>query len=337
MATMRASGERDRRASAGEQAAHSRATAPGAGNWRGRGLVHVIGLSLVALSIWAASPVSVPAQTIVSSINGDPITDLDIGERMKMLKVLRKPATREAAIESLYSDRLESREAAKFGVRSGDAEASQEIVNVAQALKVAPEALVGALQQAGVSSDHFKAHFSAEYAFAVLVHALNKGVDASEEQVRAELAKQGGKAAAGPDYTVRQVIFTVPTQATVATLNERAQEAEQLRARFVDCESGTAIARELKDVTVRDPVRRSAVELGEGLRQLLDKTPVGHLTPPARAPSGLEMLAVCAKDTAKDTSAARAAIAQKILDAHIAADKSRRLKELRAKAVIVAR
>ena len=47
------------------------------------------------------------------------------------------------------------------------------------------------------------------------------------------------------------------------------------------------------------------------------------------------MIAVCSKGTAKDDSAARAAISQKILAAHIEADSERRLKELRAKAVVV--
>jgi peptidyl-prolyl cis-trans isomerase SurA len=303
----------------------------------GGSLAHGVVLGLAAVAISVGLPLPGLAQTIVSSINGDPITDLDIAERMKMLKVLRQSASRDAAIESLYTDRLEIREAAKFGVRPGDAEASQQVVIVAEEMKVAPEALVGALQQAGVSSNHFKEHFGAAYAFAALVHALNKGVEASEVQVRAELAKQGGKAASGPEYTVRQVIFTVPNRATLGMLNARAQEAEQLRTRFVDCESGTALARELADVTVREPFRRSAVELSEGLRQLLDKTPVGHLTPPQRSASGIELIAVCSKETAKDTSVARAAIAQKIVAAYIAADTVRRLKELRARAVIVTR
>lgn len=308
-----------------------------AGPARWRVVLCSLALGLTAAMAGAMSPGTASAQSIVTSINGDPITDLDVAERMKMLKALRKPATREAAIESLYADRLQARESEKFGVRPGDAEVAQEIVAVAQDMKIPPEALINALHSAGVSDEHIKAHFSAEFAFKVLVQALNKGVEASEAQVRAELAKQGGKAAAGPEYTVRQVIFTVPGNATMAALNERAQEAEQLRGRFVDCESGTAIAREMRDVTVRDPVKRSGIELGQGLRQLLDKTPVGRLTQPQRSPAGLEMIAVCAKDTAKDTSAARAAIAQKLLAAHIAADKQRRLKELRAKAVIVTR
>jgi peptidyl-prolyl cis-trans isomerase SurA len=46
---------------------------------------------------------------------------------------------------------------------------------------------------------------------------------------------------------------------------------------------------------------------------------------------------VCSKGTAKDDSAARTIISQKILAAHIAADSERRIKELRAKAVIVNR
>jgi peptidyl-prolyl cis-trans isomerase SurA len=91
----------------------------------------------------------------------------------------------------------------------------------------------------------------------------------------------------------------------------------------------------MNDVTVRDPLTKTSVELGESLRQLLDKTPAGHLTAPQRSSEGLEMIAVCTKGTAKDDSAARAAISQKILAAHIAADRERRLKELRARAVIV--
>jgi peptidyl-prolyl cis-trans isomerase SurA len=275
------------------------------------------------------------AQAIVASINGDPITNLDIEERMKMLRALRKPATRDAAIESLFTDRLEIHEAGKFGVDPRESDISQQIVKVAQELKITPQALVEALQHAGVTPEHFKAHFRADVAYSVLVQALNKGVEASEEQVRAELAKQGGKSASGTEYTVRQVIFAVPHTATMATLTERAHEAEQLRTRFTDCESGIPLARAINDVTVRDPLVKTSVEIGEALRELLDKTPAGHLTAPQRSTDGLEMIAVCTKGVAKDDSAARTAISQKLLAAHIAADSERRLKEIRAKAVVV--
>jgi len=252
-----------------------------------------------------------------------------------MLRVLHKPATRDAAIESLFTDRLEIHESGKFGVDPRESDISQHIMKVAQEMKIAPQALVEALQHAGVTPEHFKAHFRADVAYSVLVQALNKGVEASEEQVRAELAKQGGKSASGTEYTVRQVIFAVPHTATMATLTERAHEAEQLRTRFTDCESGIPLARAINDVTVRDPLVKTSVEIGEALRELLDKTPAGHLTAPQRSTDGLEMIAVCTKGVAKDDSAARTAISQKLLAAHIAADSERRLKEIRAKAVVV--
>lgn len=287
----------------------------------------------IALSAAAADPAL--AQEIVASINGDPVTNVDLDERMKMLRVLRKPATREAAMESLFTDRLELREAGKFGLDPKDSELSQEVVKTAQDAKLSPEALIAAFQHAGVTADHFKGHFRAELAFGVLVQALNKGVEASEEQVRAELANQGGKAASGTEYTLRQVIFAIPHGATVAALTERAHEAEQLRERFSDCENGIPLARSMTDVTVRDPLVKSAAEIGENFRQLLEKTPTGHLTAPQRSTEGIEMIAVCKKSVSKDTSAARAVIAQKLLAAHLAADAERRLKELRAKAVVV--
>src|SRR6516165_942273 len=269
------------------------------------------------------------AQAIVASINGDPITNIDLDERMKMLRVLRKPATREAALESLYTDRLEAHETSKYGVKPKDSDIGDEIVKVAEQMKVTPQALVASLQSAGVSQDHFKAHFSADYAFGLLVQALNKGVEASETEVRAELAKEGGKAAAGTEYTLRQVIFTLPNGASPATVNERAHEAEQLRQRFTDCGTGLPLALAINDVTVRDPLRRTTTELGEPLRQMLDKTPVGHLTSPQRSTSGLEMIAVCNKTAAKDDTAVRNAISQKILASRMAEDRTRRLKELR--------
>jgi peptidyl-prolyl cis-trans isomerase SurA len=275
------------------------------------------------------------AQVIVASINGDPLTNIDIDERMKMLRVLRKPAAREAAIESLFSERLKIREAGKFSVNPRDSDLGPQIVSAAKDLKLSPDALIAALEHGGVPPDHFKGYFRAELAFNVLVQALNKGVEASEEQVRAELAKQGGKAASGTEYTVRQVIFAVPRSSNAEALTERAHEAEHLREKFSSCESGIPAAQALTDVTVRDPIVKTAIEIGEGLRQLLDSTPAGHLTAPQRTTEGFEMIALCKKGESKDDSAARAAIAQKILAAHVAADSERRLKELRAKAVIV--
>lgn len=280
-------------------------------------------------------PPQAHAQAIIVTVNGDPITDLDIAQRMKLLRVLREPATREAAIESLVDDRLMLDETKRYQISLSDTEIGQEIARTANAMKVAPQALFAEIQQAGVSESHYKDHFSAVLAFDLLVEAFHKGVEPSEAQISAELAKEGGKAAS-TEYKINQVIFVVPATAiTPAAIRGRVEAAQQLRARFADCASGLPLARAMDNVAVKEELVRNSSQLNGPLKELLDKTPVGHLTAPQRTQDGIEMIAVCGKGASSDNSAIRQQISQRLLLATIEEDAARRLKEMRAHAIVV--
>ncbi len=296
----------------------------------------ILSLGFLVAAASALLPVSqARAQAIIATVNGDPITDIDLQQRMKLLRVLHQPATHDAALESMIDDQLKLDETGKFKIKASNSEIGKQISKVAGELKMAPDALFAAIQSAGISEFHFKDHFAADYQFNVLVQAYNKGVEASESQVRAELAKDGGKAAEGIDYKVRQVIFTILDSTNLAATEAKMKAAEQLRTRFTDCDSGLDLARSMEDVAVKELITRNSLQLSEGLKQLLDKTPVGHLTPPQRTTDGVEMIAVCGKDASDDDTALRNAISQKLLAAEIDADAAKRLKELRSYAVVV--
>lgn len=297
-----------------------------------------IALGIAVLVVPALFPGSqARAQAIIATVNGGPITDIDVDQRMKLLRVLHQPAGRDAALESLIDDQLMLQETKKYELTASDTEIGQEIARTANGMKMAPEALMIAMQAAGISDSHVKDHFGALFRFSVLVQAYNKGVEASETQVRAELAKDGGMAAAGVDYTVRQVIFTVFASDSPATAAAKMKAAEELRSRFDDCSSGLALARSISDVAIKQEIRRNSLQLSDSLRELLDKTPVGHLTAPARTSEGFEMIAVCSKQASNDDSALRNEISEKLMAAEIKADEARRLKELRSYAVVVMR
>jgi peptidyl-prolyl cis-trans isomerase SurA len=275
------------------------------------------------------------AQAIIATVNGDPITDIDLEQRMKLLRVLRQPATHDAALESMIEDQLKLDETDKFKIKASTSEIGQQIGKVAGEMKMTPEALLTAIQTVGISESHFKDHFAADYQFNLLVQAYNKGIEASESQVREELAKDGGKGAAGIDYKVQQVIFTILDSTNPAATEAKMKAAAQLRTRFTDCDSGLDLARSTEDVAVKEMITRNSLQLSEGLKQLLEKTPVGHLTPPQRTVDGIEMIAVCSKDLSDDDTALRNAISQKLLAAEIDADAAKRLKEMRSYAVVV--
>lgn len=291
----------------------------------------------ICLGLAAAFLVGAPhharAQVIVLSVNGDPVTSVDLEQRMKLLRAYRKPASREAAMESMISDRLKAREAGRFGITIGDDDIGTEVQDDAKKLRISSQQLSAAIQKNGVSQEHARNHFKADLAYAVLIKALNRGVEASEIAVRQELAKEKGKAGV-TNYTIRQVVFTINPGDGPAVLAANVKEAEALRSRFTSCATGIPYAKSLPGVAVRDKLTRSSAQLPDGIKDVLDKTPIGHLTQPSRSANGIELIAVCDRGVSANDDDLRKQISDRILAEHMEQETAAKYKEMRAHAVI---
>ena len=58
----------------------------------------------------------------------------------------------------------------------------------------------------------------------------------------------------------------------------------------------------MQNAAIRETVTKTSADIPPVLRELLDKTPIGHLTPPEVTKQGVEMVALCArKPTTIDT------------------------------------
>ena len=232
----------------------------------------IAGLCVVAGPFGFAGIDTARAQAIALSVNGDPVTTVDLEQRMKLLRAFHKPATRDAAVESMIEDRLKAHEGSRFGIAIKDDEIGEQVQSDAKKLKISAQQLMTDIGKAGVNPDHARAHFKAELAYSVLVRALNRGVEASEIQVRQEMAKEKGKSSI-VSYTIRQVVFTVNPGGGVAALTNSVKEAEALRGKFNSCETGIPYAKTLPGVAVREKLTRTSAQLGDGIKDVLDKTP----------------------------------------------------------------
>ncbi len=273
------------------------------------------------------------AQAIALSVNGDPVTSIDLDQRMKLLRALHKPATREAAVESMISDRLKGHEASRFGIAIKDDEIGEQVQRVAKKIKETPQQLLQDITKNSVASSHYIGYFKAELGYSVLVRALNKGVEASEVAVRQELAKDKNKDGI-TNYTIRQVVFTLDPGDGPDAVSAAAKEAEALRVRFTSCSSGIPYAKSLPGVAVREPLKRSSTELGDGIREILDKMPIGHVTQPSRSPNGIEVIALCDRSASKDDTALRKTISDRLLADHYEQEEKTKYAEMRATAVV---
>jgi peptidyl-prolyl cis-trans isomerase SurA len=291
----------------------------------------LFGGAMLALALFG--PVSARAQSIVATVNGDPVTTQDIDQRAKILRALGLPSSGPDVLESLVKSRVQAGEVNKYGIRVKADELGTTYYYFAERAHTTPQAIQQKLAHSGADAKHVENFLEIHQAFTIYARARNRAVEVSEKQIDAEIAHDP-KLANEASYTIRQVVVTIPPPAGVADLQQAAKEMEGLRARFTDCESGLKIASAMTNVLVREPVTRTTSVLGEQLVGLLDKTPVGHLTGPSRDSTGLVALALCAKTKAKGDTA-REQASQRILARMIAEDAEKLYKELRATAVVV--
>ncbi|MCW2276214.1 hypothetical protein GJ654_18005 [Rhodoblastus acidophilus] len=273
------------------------------------------------------------AQSIVATVNGDPVTSQDIANREKVLRALGMPSSASDALESLVKSRVEAGEINKYGIRVKSDELGPTFYYFAERAHTTPQAIQQRLAQAGVDNKHLENFLQIHQAFTIYARARNRAVEVSEKDIDAELARNP-KLSSEISYTLRQVVVATPPSGGAAGLQAAAKEMQDLKARFTDCDSGVKMASASPNVVVREPITRTSSALGEQLSELLAKTPVGHLTAPSRDSSGLVALAVCAKSKAKGDSA-REQAAQRVLSRRIAEDAEKLYKELRATAVVV--
>ncbi len=138
----------------------------------------------------------------------------------------------------------------------------------------------------------------------------------------------------GYEYILRPVLLVVPHGSPDAAFDTRKHEAEALRGRFADCTSGIPFARALKEVAVRDPVSKLSGDFSEELRGILDKTDVGHLTPPEQTSEGIQMFAVCSKKESKNDAPGMQRMRDQLFEQKFGVRAKRYLADLRRAAMI---
>ena len=287
--------------------------------------------ALLGACCLAALPRVAQAQAIVLSVNGLPITSYDIDQRMKLLRLLRKPASKQAAIDDLITDKVKLGEISKFTITMSDSDVAAQAAQDALAAKVQPAQFAQQLQNGGIDEQNWREHFKAEAEWNMYVKAMNKTLDVSSGQVSAEMAKQG-QSAALTEYLVRQVVIVTPNG---SALDQKMREAEQLRTRFDSCQRGVAMAESAPDVVVQALVTRTSSSVTDEIRAAMDKTPVGRLTPPVRSADGVQMIAVCGKKVVRDSTEAGAPLRNKLVDQRLERASAALYAPVRARAVIV--
>jgi peptidyl-prolyl cis-trans isomerase SurA len=294
-------------------------------------------LAVACLIAAAAASSTARAQQVLMIVNGDVITAYDVEQRMKFVQLsTRKPAVRSEVIDQLIDDKLKVQFGRRYKIEIPDSEIDTQFAEMGNRMHMSSEQLTQALAQGGVDAATLKAKIRSDTVWQNIVRGRYQGdFQFREKDILAAIQndKPDEKTQVGYEYRLRPILFLVPHGAAQIT-EARQKDAEALRGRFTDCDSGLKYARTLRDVAVRDVIVKSSSDLPPVLRDVLDKTEIGHLTAPEVTPQGVELFALCErKETKEDTPEKRQA-REKLFNDKFQAKAKQLLRELRSQAMI---
>ncbi len=257
----------------------------------------------------ALLPAPAAAQQVVALVNGEPVTALDVAQRLKLHQVsTRRSPSRQELIEELINEKIKIQQAARLGIPVTDADVDRIFGQMAQSSGRKLADFAAELTKQGVDVPRFKNRIRAETSWRqVMQQQSPASFMVRDADIVALLMSRGQTAQiSATQYSLRQIVFIVPRGSSDATRIARIREAEAFRKTFTNCQDGFALARQQREVVVKDPVMRLSTDLNARLRELLEKTPVGALTPPEPIQGGIEVVAVCdRKETIADVSSRR--------------------------------
>jgi peptidyl-prolyl cis-trans isomerase SurA len=294
----------------------------------------------VAAAFAAAAAFSQPAsaQQVVVIVNGAPITSYDIEQRTKFTNMAtHKTPTRQEVIEELIDEKLKVQSGQRYKLEVTDAEVEAAYAAMGQRMHFTAQQLTQALAQSGVDAITLKARIRADIAWQQIVRGkFQSALQIREKDVvdKLESSNKDDKNEVGYEYSLRPILFVVPSGSPEGVIDTRKRDAEALRTRFQNCDTGLAFARALRDVAVREQIVKTSADLAPALRKILDDTAVGKLTSPEVTAQGVEMFALCAKKENRLDAAAKKEVRDEMFAEQFQAKSKRYLKILRNGAMI---
>jgi peptidyl-prolyl cis-trans isomerase SurA len=290
-------------------------------------------------ALMATGSISPARAQVAVMVNGEPITNFDIEQRSKLLILSTKKAPdRQQVINELIDEKVKIREGKKFGIDPSAADVDQSYAAMSSRMHITADQLTKSLESQGIRPDTLKARVRADMVWSNLVRGRYKeSLQVSEKDVAAAVQEEGSdekQKTQSFEYKMQPIVLVVPRGSAPEAVETRKKEAEALRARIQSCTEANAFFKSMPNAAIREPVTKTSADLPPSLREVLDGTSIGHLTPPELTKQGVEMVVLCGREpTTVDTPKKKEVREKMFADKYEAKSKSY-LHEVRGAAMI---
>jgi len=291
----------------------------------------------VALAVLAGGVSPLQAQSVAVMVNGEPITNYDVEQRTKLnFLTTRKQMARQEVIDELINEKVKIKEAKRFGVDPSASDIDQAFAGMGSRMRLSVDQLAKTLESQGVRPETLKARLKADMVWTSLVRGRYKeSLQVGEKDVAAA-AQEGDEASQAEafEYKLQPIVLIVPRGSAPAAVDLRRKEAESLRERVQTCEQANSYFKSMQNAAIREAVTKTSADIPGPLRELLNKTPIGHLTPPEVTKQGVEMVALCDRKPTKVDTPKKREIREKMFAQKYEAKSKAYLNDIRKAAMI---
>jgi peptidyl-prolyl cis-trans isomerase SurA len=242
----------------------------------------------------------------------------------------------------LIDEKVKIKEAKQFGVDPTASDVDASFAQMSSRMRLTPDQLAKTLESQGIRPGTLKDRIKADMVWTSLVRGRYKeSLQVGEKEVAAAAAvevkgdeKDGKQETESFEYQMQPIVLIVPKGSAPASVEAKLKEAEALRGRVQSCDEANAFFKSMPNAAIREAVTKTSADIPPVLREVLDKTPIGHLTAPEVTKQGVEMVALCGrKPTTVDTPQKRE-IREKMFAQKFEAKSKAYLQQIRKAAMI---
>jgi peptidyl-prolyl cis-trans isomerase SurA len=271
-------------------------------------MVRVFAILLLGVSLMLGAAAPAMAATVKVSVNGEDITDFQIAQRLKLFTLEGRNGAKAATAE-LVDEALKLQEAERLGFSVSEGDVDGAFLNVARNIKVSADKLKQILADSGVGAETLRARLKAGLAWGKVTDTtIMPRVQLSDLELDTKAAAEL-TASSSFDYILKEVIFVMP--GGKGSASKRTAEANQYRRSFSGCDTAVELSLSYTDAAVIEVGRRHATQLPEAVAKELAGLNIGGISKPRVVQNGVSMLAICAKEEARDLTFVKGAMQQK--------------------------
>lgn len=299
-------------------------------------LIIIIALSALQSPAFANSE-------IVAIVNDDPITNYDVEQRAKFMRLAKQTplnnALRKAALEELIDERLKIQLARSSGVSIDRATADRQYASFARRSKLSTAQFSQMMQKNGVDPQTFKDRLAVMATWQKIVkQRFQRDIGNRREELQAEMEDRsdGPRSVEETEYQIAQVIIVIPEGDRAAATKGNAL-AKQLQKTYPNCDGLKNELKQHNTAIYKFIGWRRSSELPSSSIERIASLSDGQLSKPIKSSNGLDMAVICQRRTVESSGIIDKGLEQEVLDDELQTLARRMIRDMRQDAVITYR